>query len=51
MQKIVKFRVDEDIDKTLQDYLDDNSGENIVSLTPVYNDGDEIIIAVVDDGQ
>ena len=50
MQKIVKFRVDEDIDQTLQGYLDDNSGETFVSLTPVYNDGDEIIIAVVDDG-
>ncbi len=51
MQKIVKFRVDEDIDQTLQGYLDDNSGETFVSLTPVYNDGDEIIIAVVDDGK
>ena len=51
MQKIVKFRVNEDIDQDLQDYLDDNSGETFVSLTPVSNDGDELIIALVDDGQ
>jgi len=51
MQKIVKFRVNEDIDQDLQDYLDDNSGETFVSLTPVFNDGDEIIIALVDDGE
>ena len=51
MQKIVKFRVSENIDEDLQDYLDDNSGESFVSLTPLSNGGDEIIVAIVDDGQ
>ena len=51
MQKIVKFIVNENIEQDLQDYLDDNSGETFVSLTPVFNEGDEIIIAIVDDGQ
>ena len=51
MQKIVKFRVHEDIDKDLEDYLDDNAGESFISLTPLHNSGDEIIIALVDDGQ
>ena len=53
MQKIVKFYVNEDeaIDTQIQDYLDNNSGESIVSLTSVQNAGDEVVIAVIDDGQ
>jgi len=53
MQKIVKFRVSEsaEVDEQISDYLDDNSTEEIVTLTTVHNHGDEIVIAVVDDGQ
>ena len=53
MQKIVKFWVNDDapIDEQIQDYLDDNSDETIVTLTTVNNKGDEVVIAVVDDGQ
>jgi hypothetical protein len=51
MQKIEKFRVAAgDIAIQLQDYLDDNSGATIVSLTTVINKGDEMVIALVDDG-
>ena len=53
MQKIVKFHVnkDEAIDTQIQDYLDDNSGETIVTLTSVHSVEDEVVIAVIDDGQ
>jgi len=53
MQKIVKFSVNgnEPIDEKIEDYLADNSGSTIVSLTSVNNSGDEIVIAVIDDGQ
>ena len=53
MQKIVKFKVNngEDIDQQIQDYLDGNSGETVVTLTAVNNAGDEVVIAVIDDGQ
>lgn len=52
MQKIVEFRVnDGDISTQLQDYLDDNSTESFVSITAVKNGGDELIVAVVNDGE
>ncbi len=52
MQKIVEFRVnDGDISTQLQDYLDDNSTESFVSIASVKNGGDELIVAVVDDGE
>lgn len=52
MQKIVEFRVnDGDISTQLQDYLDDNSTESFVSIVAVKNGGDELIVAVVDDGE
>lgn len=53
MQKIVRFYVKNgtNIDADIQDYLDDNDGESIVTLTTCRNAGDEIVIAVVDDGQ
>lgn len=52
MQKIVEFRVnDGDISTQLQDCLDDNSTESFVSIAAVKNGGDELIVAVVDDGE
>lgn len=52
MQKIVEFRVnDGDISTQLQDYLDDNSTESFVSIAAVKNGGDELIVAVVNDGE
>lgn len=51
MQKIVKFRVsDGDVSTQLQDYLDDNSTESFISVIAVKNGGDELVVAVVDDG-
>ena len=52
MQKIVEFRVAAgDIATQIQDYLDDNSGETIVTLTSVHNQGDELVVAVINDGE
>ena len=51
MQKIVKFYVREDIDSQIQDYIDNNSTDTITSLIALNNAGNEIIIALVDDGQ
>lgn len=52
MQKIVEFRVAAgDIATQIQDYLDDNSGETIVTLTSVHNKGDELVVAVINDGE
>jgi len=51
MQKIVEFRVnDGNISTQLQDYLDDNATETFVSVISVKNGGDELVVAVVDDG-
>lgn len=52
MQKIEKFRVAAgDVAAQISDYLEDNSGETIVTLTTVHNQGDETVIAVIDDGK
>lgn len=51
MQKIVKFYVGEDIDSQIQDYIDNNATDTITSLIALNNSGDEIVIALVDDGQ
>jgi hypothetical protein len=52
MQKIVEFRVsDGDIATQLQAYLDDNSTETIDSIITVANRGDEVVVAVMNDGQ
>lgn len=50
MQKIVKFNVNngEVIDKQIRDYLDENNEETIVTLTPVSNEGDEAVVAVLE---
>ena len=50
MQKIVKFDVSGDIEKDLKDYLDENTGESFISLTPVNNEGDEVLMAIIGSG-
>ena len=51
MQKIVSFKVSVgDIAEQLSNYLNDNSTETITSLTTVNNQGDEEVIALIDDG-
>ena len=49
MQKVVMFS-GLDIAAQLEDYMDDNS-ETVIALTSVNNDGDEYVLAVMDDGQ
>ena len=52
MQKIEQFRVAAgDVAAQIQDYLDANSGDTIVSLISVHNQGDETVIVVIDDGE
>lgn len=52
MQKIVKFMVHDvvAIEKQLEDYLTTNSTHTFISLIAVNNGGDEVVIALVDDG-
>lgn len=52
MQKIVRFMVHDTvaIDKQLEDYLTSNNTHTFVSLISVNNGGDEMVIALVDDG-
>lgn len=52
MQKIVSFNVSAgDIATQISDYLTKNSTETIVALTTVNNQGDEQVIALIDDGE
>lgn len=53
MQKVVKFRAnsDKEFDEQLSDYLEDNSGETIVTFATLHNHGDEIVVVVFDDGE
>jgi len=52
MQKIEQFKVAAgDVATQIQDYLDSNVGNTIVSLITVHNQGDETVIAVIDDGE
>lgn len=52
MQKIVKFMVHDvaAIENQLEDYLTTNSTHTFISLIAVNNGGDEVVIALVDDG-
>ena len=52
MQKIVSFRVSAgDVATQISDYLTENSTETIVTLTTVNNQGDEQVIALINDGE
>lgn len=52
MQKIVSFRVSVgDIATQISEYLTENSTETIIALTTVSNQGDEQVIALINDGE
>lgn len=53
MQQVVKFNVNggKPVNEAIQDYLDENTGTTINCIFSVNNSGDEIVIAVVDDGE
>jgi len=52
MQKIVSFRVSAgDVATQISDYLTENSTETIITLISVENQGDEQVIALINDGE